>query len=167
MLTYFTKTRLYLCVQLPPLYRGQCILANGVDRTQDLSIGNLACYHRAIQSPKFFRHGEPKYLSCTWLLKQDNVTKCSLKWSTQLRWICDVIRHNFKWNVCDVMKQKDLKEFYYVVTLNSFPKTLMYLKTSRLVLFRVKINFSEVPFSRDFLPKMWPNYTYYHSLRLT
>ena len=52
-------------VQLPPLYCGQCILANGVDQTQDLSIGNLACYHRAIQSPKFFRHGEPKYLSCT------------------------------------------------------------------------------------------------------
>ena len=71
-----------------------------------------------------------------------------------MRWICDVIRHNFKGKVCDVMKQKDLNEFYYVVTLNSFPKTLMYLKTSRLVLFRVKINFSEVPFSRDFLPKM-------------
>ena len=25
-------------------------------------------------------------------------------------WNGDVIRHNFKWNICDVKKRKDLKE---------------------------------------------------------
>ena len=46
---------------------------------------------------------------------------------------------NFKWNICDVMKQKGLKEFYYGAMLKSFMKTLMYLKRNRLVLFWVKI----------------------------
>ena len=34
-------------------------------------------------------------------------------------WNGDVIRHNFKWNICDVMKRKDLKECYYGVMLTS------------------------------------------------
>ena len=38
-------------------------------------------------------------------------------------WNGDVIRHNFKWNICDVMKRKDLKECYYGVMLTSFTKT--------------------------------------------
>ena len=28
-------------------------------------------------------------------------------------WNGDVIRHNFKWNICDVMKRKDLKELLW------------------------------------------------------
>ena len=69
-------------------------------------------------------------------IAQAMTSPCTLlEWRTQLRRICDVTRHNFKWNICDVMKQKGLKEFYYGAMLNSFMKTLMYLKTNRLVLF--------------------------------
>ena len=94
-----------------PVYIGQCIMATGVVRTLDPLIGSPACYHRTNQSCKYFKRVEPKYL-CTWLLKQWRHHVLSWEWRTQLRWICDVIRHNFKWNVCDVMKRKDLKNFF-------------------------------------------------------
>ena len=87
------------------------------------------------------------------------MSSCALlEWRSQLRGISDVIRHNFEWNICDVMKQKDTKEIYSGVMLNSFRKNSDVLK-NRLVssYFSVwKFSFNEIPFSWGFWPKFDP-----------
>ena len=112
-------TPVYICIwclvtgTVTPVYPGQCILASGMDRTQDTSIGSPSCCHQANQPRKLFRACEAQ-VHCIYRLdcSSNMMSPCALlEWRNRLRWICDVIRHNFKWNICDGMKQKDLKEW--------------------------------------------------------
>ena len=154
--TELTSPANFLGVWSPHTYELDCSSSDvttcspGLEESVKLSLWQRASI---IWSCKFSRHVEPKYW-CTCMIAQAMTSSCVLlQWRTQLRWICDAIRHNFKWSVCDVMKRKGLKEFHYVATLNSFTKTLMYLKTSRLVLFRVKIQFQWSPVLARFSAK--------------
>ena len=94
------------------MYPGHRVLASDVDRTQDLSIGRSAYATTEPIGPANLWACGAQVLKM-YLIAQAMTSPCALlEWRTQLRRICDVTRHNFKWNICDVMKQKDLKGLF-------------------------------------------------------
>ena len=159
-------TPVYIRCLVTPVYPNQCILASGVDQTQDPSIGSPACYHWVLGGPANLlgMQSPSAYIKLNFIAQAITSPCTLLEWRTQLRWICDVIRHNFKWNICDVMKQKDLKQFLWC-DIEFLYKNSDVLKNKQVSTF-LRENLMKSR-SRESFGQNLTQVPYFHSLRLT
>ena len=111
------------------------------------------------------------YILCVFNLTFDLLIFLSclffLEWRTQLRWICDVITHNFKWRICDFIKTKMSYKALLWCGVWFLHENTDLLKNKLVSTFLSENLISTKSRSREVFGQNSTQFPYFHSLRLT